>query len=88
MVFPNQLRDAIPVSSARVLELHEFDLHAFNTNQTGPRVQAVLSVKESGKLTGRFEVLLDLQAAPARVLAQRLLELADEAEKMPSIPLF
>lgn len=91
MVFPQNLRDAIPdmpTCTGRVLVLDSFDLHSIHTDVTGPRVSAVLVVKETGKLTGTFEILLDLKAEAARLLAQKLNELADEAEKKTPEPFY
>jgi hypothetical protein len=47
----------------------------------GPLVQLKLVVKETGKLTGRFVVRMDLQPEAARELAATLTKLAEVAEK-------
>jgi hypothetical protein len=91
MVFPQNLREAIPdmpTCSGRVLVLESFDLESTHTDVAGPRVGAILLVKETGKLTGTFEILLDLKADAARVLAQKLTKLADEAEKKTPEPFY
>ena len=91
MVFPQNLREAIPdlpTCTGRVLVLDAFDLHPINTDLAGPLVQAILSVKETGKLNGRYEILLDLKADAARLLAEKLTQLADQAEKAAPVPLF
>jgi hypothetical protein len=91
MTFPRALRDAIPdmpTCSGRVLVLDSFDLHSMNTDLAGPRVQAILLVNETGKLDGRFEVLLDMKSDAARLLAQKLTQLADEAEAREPEPMF
>ena len=81
MVFPRALRDAIPdlpTYAGRVLEIDSVDGHASNTALFGPRVQLRVMVKETGKLTGKFAVRIDLEPDAARGLAARLSQLADE----------
>lgn len=47
----------------------------------GPLVQLKLVVKETGKLTGRFVIGMDLQPDAARELAATLTKLADVAQQ-------
>jgi len=85
MSFPAELRDAIPVlptCAGRVLELDSMSGLATNSHLFGHRVHLKLVVKETGKLNGEFVVGVDLQVESARGLAARLLELADQAEKL------
>ena len=86
MMFPRTLRDAIPdlpTCTGRVLEIDSFyGLHS-NTRQLGPRVHAKFIVKETGKLSGVFEVRLDLDTEAVRALAETLRQLAEEAERTP-----
>jgi len=46
-------------------------------------VRVKFQVEESGKLTGKFDVWMDVEPAAARELARTLNQLADEAEKTP-----
>ena len=81
MIFPQHLRDAIPVYGGRVLV---FDSVTGKTNSsifpTGPRAQAKLVVHETGKLNGAFDIWLDLDSATMRALGQFFVDLADKAE--------
>ena len=82
MAFPRELRGAIPdLHAGRVLELDAINGHASNTPLFGPLVQLKLVVKETGPLTGKFVVRMDLQPEAARKLAATLARLADKAER-------
>jgi hypothetical protein len=81
MSFPRALRDAIPDTHAgRVLELASTSGAVSEAYPNCPPVQVRMLVKETGKLTGEFVVVLDLQPEAARALADTLTRLADEAE--------
>jgi hypothetical protein len=81
MGFPRELRDAIPdLHGGRELELDSIDGKPLNVPWLGPHVHLKLVVKETGKLSGRFVVLMDLQPDAARQLAATLTELAAAAE--------
>lgn len=83
MIFPQHLREAIPVYGGRVLV---FDSVTGKTNShysifpTGPRAQAKLVVHETGKLNGAFDIWLDLDSDTMRALGQFFVDLADIAE--------
>ncbi len=82
MAFPRELRDAIPdLHAGRVLELDAINGQASGGIPFGPPVQLKLVVKETGKLTGEFVVVMGLQVDAARKLAATLTQLADQAEK-------
>ncbi len=82
MAFPRELRDAIPdLHAGRVLELDSINGQASSGFPFGPPVQLKLVVKETGKLTGQFVVVMGLQVDAARKLASTLTQLADRAEK-------
>jgi hypothetical protein len=50
----------------------------------GRHVSLKLLVKETGKLKGKYTILMDLQPEAARALAQTLTQLADQAEPIHS----
>ena len=84
VTFPRALRDAIsdvPTMGGRVLNLSTIDAAPSHTFR-GRRVQLRLTAEESGKLTGRFPILIDLDAAAARRLAAALVEMAGRAEEL------
>ena len=82
MAFPSKLRDAIPaVHDGRILELDSINAHASNTPFFGPLVELKLIVKETGKLTDSFVVVMRLQPDAARKLSATLTELAEKAEE-------
>ena len=85
MTFPSQLREAIPAPpiGGRVLQLDGLSgghSHSF----LGTRVSLKLLVKETGKLKGKYTIVMDLQAEAARALAKTLTELADQADPIHS----
>jgi hypothetical protein len=81
MAFPRELREAIPdLHGGRELELDSINGQASTVPLFGPLVRLKLVVKETGKLSGRFVVLMDLQPDAARELAATLTKLADGAE--------
>jgi len=86
MNFPRALRDAIPVLEScwgRCLVLAAITGHAVHGVLSGRRIRIKCEVEETGKLTGRFDVWLDLNPEAARALARTLDRLAGEAEKAP-----
>jgi hypothetical protein len=81
MTFPRELREAISeLHSARDLELDSVNGRCSNLAFFGPLVQLKLVVKETGKLSGRFVIGMDLQPEAARELAATLTKLADVAQ--------
>ena len=80
ITFPCELRDAIPdlpTYSGRVLELESIDGKLSETVLFGRRIHLKMTVTETGKLTGKFTVRVDLQPDAARALADTLLKLAE-----------
>ena len=89
MAFPRELRDAIPdlpTYVGRVLELDSMSGQPAHTNLFGPRVNLKLVVKETGKLRGEYTIRMDLETESARALAATLMQLADQADQLPSSP--
>jgi len=89
MNFPQALRDAIPKLApcwGRCLILSSVTGRASHNRLWGRRVRVKFQVEESGRLTGKFDVWMDVDPAAARGLARTLNELADEAEKAPLDP--
>lgn len=81
IAFPRELRTAIPdLHGGRVLEIDSLSGQPSNTPLFGPLVELKLVVKETGKLSGKFVLLVGLQADAARQLAATLTQLADQAE--------
>src|SRR5712691_3755574 len=84
MVFPHDLRDAIPGPDLpgcdRALILASIDGSCRSTPDGG-RVRLNFEVKESGKLTGTFQVYADMEADAARALSATLLGLVERLEK-------
>jgi len=81
MAFPRELREAIPdLHAGRVLDLNSISGFASHTLLMGRLVHLKLSVKETGKLSGKYVVGMALQLDAARQLAATLTKLADEAE--------
>jgi hypothetical protein len=90
MNFPQALRDAIPTLArcwGRCLVLSSITGRALNDPLFwGRRVRIKFQVEESGKLTGKFDVWMDVDPEAARGLARTLNQLADEAETAPPTP--
>ena len=85
VTFPRALRDAIPdfePCGGRVLQLENAEVGPTNNEWTGRRVGIKLTVCETGKLTGVFDVWVDLNIEAARTLADLLHSAADKAEKL------
>lgn len=88
MSFPQALREAIPTLErcwGRCLILSSITGRSQNSRLLGKRVQIKFQVEESGKLTGKFDVWMDVDLEAARALAQTLTRLAAEAEKAPPV---
>jgi hypothetical protein len=88
MSFPQALREAIPTLErcwGRCLILSSITGRSLNSRLLGKRVQIKFQVEESGKLTGKFDVWMDLDPEAARALAHTLTRLAGEAEKAPPV---
>jgi len=87
MNFPQALRDAIPTLGrcwGRCLVLSAITGRGLNDPLFwGKRVRIKFQVEESGKLTGKFDVWMDVDPEAARALARTLNRLADEAEMAP-----
>ncbi len=82
MAFPRELREAIPDQHAgRVLNLDSISGFASHTLLCGRSVHLKLGVKETGRLSGKYVVLVTLQVDAARRLAATLTQLGDEAER-------
>jgi hypothetical protein len=81
MVFPHDLRDAIPGSDLpgcdRALILASID-GSRRPTPDGGRVRLNFEVKESGKLKGTFKVYADMEADAARALSATLLGLVEQ----------
>ena len=84
MVFPHELRDAIPGPDLpgcdRALILASID-GSCRATPDGGRVRLNFEVKESGKLKGTFKVYADMEADAARALSATLLGLVEQLEK-------
>jgi hypothetical protein len=84
VTFPRELRNAIPESElciGRVLQLEHANVAPTNTEWTGHRVAMKLTVCETGKLTGVFDVLVSLNIEAAKALGDLLRSAAENAEK-------
>jgi hypothetical protein len=84
IAFPRGLRDAIsPQHDARVLEIDSVSVRPSRLPWAGPAIEMKLVASETGKLTGKFAIRLDLQPDAARRMAALLCECADKAEQRP-----
>jgi hypothetical protein len=87
MFFPHDLRDAIPGSDLpgcdRALILAAID-GTCRPTPDGGRVRLNFEVKESGKLTGTFQVYADMEADAARALSATLLGLVERLQSYSS----
>ena len=71
--------------AGRVLNLSTIDADASHTYR-GPRVRLRLTAEESGPLTGRFPILVDLDVRAARQLAATLMDISARAEELEAGP--
>ncbi|SPF56632.1 conserved hypothetical protein [Candidatus Sulfopaludibacter sp. SbA4] len=86
MIFPQALREAIPTTPGcwgRALELASIDGDCCNSAFYGRQTRLKFVVRETGKLTGVFEVHAQLNLEAARALAKTLSDLVEQAERMP-----
>jgi hypothetical protein len=84
VTFPRALRDAIPdfePCAGRVLQLENAEVRSTDSEWTGRRVAIKLTVCETGKLNGVFNVWVDLNIDAARTLADLLHSAAEKAAK-------
>ena len=87
MNFPQALRDAIPSLPqywGRSLILASVDGRCGKVRGFGKRVRLKFRVEESGKLSGKFDVWIDMDAEAARGMATLLGKLMDEGEEPPA----
>jgi hypothetical protein len=88
VTFPRELREAIPdhePSAGRCLKLESVDAQAAHAFECGRRVQVKLHVCETGKLSGKFDVRVELEIDAARALAKLIESAADQAETLPAV---
>jgi hypothetical protein len=89
VTFPRELRDAIPdhePSAGRVLKLDSVAAQAANTIEWGRRVQIKLQVCETGKLSGVFDVWVDIEVDAAKALGETILAAVDRSAKIAPVP--
>jgi hypothetical protein len=92
IVFPRELRDAIPVYGSRALLFDAVSGTSHNAPVAssgmtgeeffnfGPLARAEFTIHETGKLNGRYTLLVDLDSTTMRALGEFLIDLADRAE--------
>ncbi len=88
VTFPRELRDAIPdhrPSAGRCLKLDSVDAQAAHTAEWGRRVQIKLRVCETGKLSGQFDVWVDVQIDAAKALMELIRGAVEQAERIPPV---
>src|ERR1043166_8961913 len=88
VTFPQELRDAIPdhkPSAGRCLKLESVDALGSHTVEMGRRVQMKLHVCETGKLSGTFDVWVDLQLDAAKALVETLQAAVVLSEKLTPV---
>jgi len=88
VTFPRELRDAIPdhrPSAGRCLKLDSVDAQAAHTVEWGRRVQIKLRVCETGKLSGQYDVWVDVQIDAAKALIELIQGAVEQAEKIPPV---
>ena len=88
VTFPRDLREAIPdhkPSAGRCLKLDSLDAQAAHTDRWGRRVQIKLRVCETGKLSGVFDVWIDVELDAARGLADIINAAVEQAGKLPPV---
>jgi hypothetical protein len=82
VTFPRALRDAIPdhePSAGRVLKLESVSAQPAHTIEWGRRVQIKLQVCETGKLSGVFDIWVDIEADAAKALGETILSAVDQS---------
>jgi hypothetical protein len=88
ITFPRALRDAIPhheLALGRCLKVESADAQAAHTDRWGRRVQVKLRVCETGKLTGAFDIWVDLEIDAAKALAETIQSAVERAEVLPAV---
>lgn len=83
--FPRALREAIPdfePCAGRVLQLENAAVVPSDSEWVGRRVAVKLTVCETGKLSGSFDVVVSLNIDAARTLAELLHSAAEKASKL------
>jgi hypothetical protein len=86
--FPHELRDAIPdhePSAGRVLKLDSVDAQAAHTMEWGRRVQLKLCACETGKLSGTFDIVVDIDAEAAKALGETILAAVERSAKIKPV---
>lgn len=94
MIFPRELRDAIPpehdsralvfdsVSGSKgIIPIPVSGMIDAERIAWGSRARIDFLVHETGKLDGKFTISADLDSATARALGQFLIDLANQSEK-------
>jgi hypothetical protein len=85
VTFPRELRDAIPAfepCAGRVLQLENAQVAPSQHEWIGRRVSVKLTVCETGKLTGSFDVVCSLNIEAAKALADLLHSAAEKASRL------
>lgn len=85
VTFPRALREAIPEFEpclGRVLQLENADVVPNDHEWIGRRVTVKLTVGETGKLSGAFDVVVSLNIDAAKTLADLLHSAAEKASKL------
>ncbi len=85
VTFPRALRDAIPAFEpclGGVLQLENADVGPSESEWVGRRVALKLTVCETGKLEGSFDVVVSLNIDAARALGDLLHSAAEKASKL------
>ena len=88
VTFPQELRDAIPdhkPSAGRALKLESVDAQAANTVEWGRRVQIKLQVCETGKLSGVFDIWVDIEAEAAKALGETILAAVEQSGRIKPV---
>jgi hypothetical protein len=88
VMFPRELRDAIPdhkPSAGRVLKLESVAAQAANTIEWGRRVHIKLEVCETGTLSGKFDVLVDIEVDAAKATGQTILAAVEQSAKIAPV---
>jgi hypothetical protein len=88
VTFPRELRDAIPdhqPSVGRCLKLDSVDAQAAHAVEWGRRVRIKLRVCETGKLSGQFDVWVDVEIDAAKALIELIQGAVEQADKIPPV---
>jgi hypothetical protein len=89
ITLPRKLRDAIPdqeLSAGRCLVFESADARGRHTEYWGRVVHLSLRVRETGRLTGVFDILADLDIDAAEGLATLIHAACEEARHAPAEP--